>query len=215
MFIDMDTTTRIQNLRCRTTSLRLAAQPVAGSWSAGRSRPIKRGPIMATAIPNQIADGPYQIAERATASAATIMPPKAARAVAARGCPSPSDGSSARSGLASKRRSLPCTRKSHAATHTKPAEPMTTNVIRQPYLGVRIATTSGVATAPTAAPELKMPLPRPRSAGGSTRAVTRNAHGQLNDSPTPSNARQTINQPRLGTSAVATAASDHHATAAA
>ena len=64
--------------------------------------------------------------------------------------------------------------------------------------GSEIATTSGVTTAPTAAPELKIPLPRPRSAGGNTRAVTRNAHGQLNDSPTPSNARQTINHPKLG-----------------
>ena len=60
-----------------------------------------------------------------------------------------------------------------------------------------------------------MPLPRLRSAGGKTRAVTRNAQGQLNDSPTPSMARQTINIPRPGTTAVAIAASDHQATAAA
>ncbi len=82
-------------------------------------------------------------------------------------------------------------------------------------VGARNATTSGVTTAPTAAPELKMPLPRLRSDGGRTRAVTRSAQGQLNDSPTPSKARQTSSIARLGTKAVATAASDHHATAAA
>ena len=47
------------------------------------------------------------------------------------------------------------------------------------------------------------------------RAVTRNAHGQLNDSPTPASSGRRCSRPRLGTIAVAIAASDHQATAAA
>ncbi len=74
---------------------------------------------------------------------------------------------------------------SQAATQTNPAEPIARNVVRQPRLGASCATTIGVRTAPTAAPELKMPLPRLRSRGGKIRAVTRSAAGQLNDSPTP------------------------------
>ena len=109
----------------------------------------------------------------------------------------------------------PRTRKIQTATQINPSEPITRKVPRQPRLGLRKSTTIGVSTPPTAAPELKMPLPRLRDSGGSTRAVTRSAHGQLNDSPTPSSARQTNNQPRVGTKAVATAATDHHATATA
>ena len=71
----------------------------------------------------------------------------------------------------------------------------------------------GVTTAPTAAPELKIPFPRLRSPGGRIRAVTRRAHGQLNDSPTPSRQRNTMSMPMPGAAAVAIAASDHHATA--
>ena len=70
----------------------------------------------------------------------------------------------------------------------------------------------GVRTAPTAAPELKIPLPRPRASGGSTRAVTRKAQGQLNDSPTPRRARQANNQPRVERGPSRLAASDHQAT---
>ena len=77
----------------------------------------------------------------------------------------------------------------------------------------RTGTTKGVRTAPTAAPELKIPLPRLRSAGGRIIAFARNAQGQLNDSPTPSNARSTIKTARLGENAAAIPASDQKATA--
>src|SRR6516165_3400099 len=96
-----------------------------------------------------------------------------------------------------------------------PAAPGTRNAVRQENPTVSWVTTNGVTTAPTAAPELKIPLPRLRSAGGSTRDVTRRAHGQLNASPAPSRARQRIKRPRLGTTAVAIAAIDHQITAAA
>ena len=79
--------------------------------------------------------------------------------------------------------------------------------------GANLGTISGVRTAPTAAPELKIPLPSPRSAGGRTAEVARKAHGQLNDSPTPSKTRKTIRTPRVGENASAAAASDHQATA--
>ncbi len=92
---------------------------------------------------------------------------------------------------------------------------MSMNALRQPHMTVKVVTATGVNTAPTAAPELKMPFPRPRSAGDKTRAVTRNAHGQLNDSPAPRRARHSTSMPRLGTIAVAIAANDHQATAAA
>src|SRR4051812_37180399 len=74
-------------------------------------------------------------------------------------------------------------------------------------------TTSGVRTAPMAAPELKMPLPRLRSEGGRIVRVTRSAQGQLNDSPTPSKALSATRAPRLGEYAADIAASDHQATA--
>ncbi len=96
-----------------------------------------------------------------------------------------------------------------------PIAPITANEACQPNAWVNSVTTVGVTTAPTAAPELKIPLPRLRSEGGRMRAVTRRAHGQLNDSPTPSRLRQRISNPRLGTTAVAIAASDQNATAAA
>ena len=67
---------------------------------------------------------------------------------------------------------LPRTRTSHTSTQMRPSEPTTRNVPRQPRTGLRKVTTSGVSTAPTAAPELKMPLPRLRALGGRTRAVT-------------------------------------------
>ena len=63
-------------------------------------------------------------------------------------------------------------------------------------LTARGVTRSGVSTAPMAAPELKMPLPRLRSAGGKNSRVTRRAHGQLNDSPMPSRARSRHEQPQ-------------------
>src|SRR5262249_19723904 len=81
---------------------------------------------------------------------------------------------------------------------TKPVAPITTNEARQPNPLVNSVTTTGVTTAPRAAPELKIPLPRLRSEGGRIRAVTRSAQGQLNDSPTPRRIRQAMRTPRVG-----------------
>ena len=80
-------------------------------------------------------------------------------------------------------------------------------------LTARGVISSGVSTAPMAAPELKIPLPRLRSAGGKIPEVTRRAHGQLNDSPMPSRARAVMSSPNVGTNAVAIPASDHQRTA--
>src|SRR5262249_26061430 len=98
-------------------------------------------------------------------------------------------------------------------TQTKPRDPTMRNGLRQPWASAIGTTNRGVNTAPTAAPELKMPLPRLRSDGGRIIPVTRSAQGQLNDSPTPSSARNAVRTPRLGEKAAAIAASDHHVTA--
>src|SRR3954451_20159464 len=90
---------------------------------------------------------------------------------------------------------------------------MATKAVRQPKRTVSGATIRGVRTAPTAAPELKMPLPRLRSAGGRIVAVTPRAHGQLNASPTPSSARSSIRTATLGEKAAAIPIRDHQATA--
>lgn len=73
----------------------------------------------------------------------------------------------------------------------------------------------GATSAPTAVPLWKMPLPRPRSSGGSMLAVTRRAQGQLNDSPTPSPARVTASIRAPDAQAAEAPASDQRATAAA
>ncbi len=91
--------------------------------------------------------------------------------------------------------------------------PIRTKAICQPNHLVNSGTVRGVSTAPTAAPELKMPLPRLRSDGGRISPVTRRAHGQLNDSPTPSRARMAIRAPSTGENAEAMAASDQSPTA--
>src|SRR5579871_3645654 len=91
----------------------------------------------------------------------------------------------------------------HPIAQRKPRPPIRANAARQPSQAVKGATIKGVSTAPTAAPELKIPLPRPRSAGGRTVAVTRRAHGQLNDSPTPRSARKAIRAPSVGDQATA------------
>ena len=73
-------------------------------------------------------------------------------------------------------------------------------------MGVMI---SGAMSDPTAAPLLKMPLPNPRSSGGSTLAMIRVAQGQLKASPTPSTARvaRSCRPPEI--SAAAAPATDH------
>ena len=55
----------------------------------------------------------------------------------------------------------PRTRKSQAAAQMYPATPMTTKDARQPNCGSSHWMMSGVTTAPTAAPELKIPFPSP------------------------------------------------------
>ncbi len=90
---------------------------------------------------------------------------------------------------------------------------MVKNAIRQPKWMAMGVIIKGAISEPTAAPLLKMPLPRPRSAGGSRLAMIRVAQGQLKASPMPSTARVASNCLPPEMKAAAAPAADHRPTA--
>src|SRR4249920_2970653 len=71
----------------------------------------------------------------------------------------------------------------------KPSAPVAMNDQAQPYCSVSHGTTSGVTSAPTLVPELKMPVASARSFFGNHSATVLIADGKLPDSPRPSNPR--------------------------
>ena len=101
-----------------------------------------------------------------------------------------------------------------ATTQANPSAPTATNAVRQPNCVITGTMSSGASNAPTAVPLWKMPLPSPRSAGASTVAVVRRAHGQLNDSPTANPTRVMANDPADPTNPAAAPNRDQTTTAA-
>src|SRR5690606_35488387 len=160
------------------------------------------GPTITSAMPHQQADSPWRPnPSRTVRTAARTTSPNASRVLLDSrdgGRPGATPDSAFEERSAKTRARAPPTSVSQVASQTKPSDPMATNAIRQPRKAASGGTLSGVRIAPTAAPELKIPFPRLRSFGGRTVAVTRNAQGQLNDSPTPSRARKTISAPSTG-----------------
>src|SRR5258707_2230551 len=80
---------------------------------------------------------------------------------------------------------------------------------RQPQYEASRAMRGGDSAPPTAAPVLKMPIPRARSFGGNHSAIDLAAPGQLPASPSPRTERQKAKLVMLRAAAWATAAIDH------
>ena len=77
-------------------------------------------------------------------------------------------------------------------SHKKPTAPIIINAASQPQVCAIQGTVSGANTAPTLAPELKIPVASDRSFLGKYSAVALIAAGKFPDSPKPSTALEKI-----------------------
>src|SRR3954470_16220196 len=101
---------------------------------------------------------------------------------------------------------------SHANNHKKPSTPVAINAACQPHVNAIHGTITGVMTAPTFEPALKIPVANARSRAGNHSATVLIDAGKFPVSPRPSAKRAAANPFAVRASAVDIAAMLHATT---